>query len=385
MITTEKISGVVLAVDDTAGNLRVLLESLGSAGHEVLVATNGQSAIDTAQYAQPDLILLDVIMPGMDGYEACAQLKRNTATAHIPVIFMTALTETDEKVRAFELGAVDYVTKPFEEAELLARVQTHLTVNRLRLDLEKRNKQLEDLHQLKNEFMGMAAHDIRNPLASVMACADLIESIAPSASPARVQMFAGQISGAARRINAIITNLLDVNAIDSGQRNINIASHDLSAIVERVVQQNALKAGSKQINLQFVPSGGPALAAIDESAAEQVLDNIISNAVKYSPSGRTVTARLVRSASSMRVEVQDEGPGLSAEDQAKMFRKFCRLSPKPTAGEPSTGLGLWIVKQLTESMHGTIRCESALEKGSTFIVQWPARSSAGSSSGVSAA
>ena len=385
MITTEKISGVVLAVDDTAGNLRVLLESLSSAGHEVLVATNGQSAIDTAQYAQPDLILLDVMMSGMDGYEACAQLKRNTATAHIPVIFMTALTETDEKVRAFELGAVDYVTKPFEEAELLARVQTHLTVNRLRLDLEKRNKQLEDLHQLKNEFMGMAAHDIRNPLASVMACADLIESIAPSASPARVQMFAGQISGAARRINAIITNLLDVNAIDSGQRNINIASHDLSAIVERVVQQNALKAGSKQINLQFVPSGGPALAAIDESAAEQVLDNIISNAVKYSPSGRTVTARLVRSASSMRVEVQDEGPGLSAEDQAKMFRKFCRLSPKPTAGEPSTGLGLWIVKQLTESMHGTIRCESALEKGSTFIVQWPARSSAGSSSGVSAA
>ena len=385
MITTEKISGVVLAVDDTAGNLRVLLESLSSAGHEVLVATNGQSAIDTAQYAQPDLILLDVIMPGMDGYEACAQLKRNTATAHIPVIFMTALTETDEKVRAFELGAVDYVTKPFEEAELLARVQTHLTVNRLRLDLEKRNKQLEDLHQLKNEFMGMAAHDIRNPLASVMACADLIESIAPSASPARVQMFAGQISGAARRINAIITNLLDVNAIDSGQRNINIASHDLSAIVERVVQQNALKAGSKQINLQFVPSSSPTLAAIDESATEQVLDNIISNAVKYSPSGRTVTARLVRSASSMRVEVQDEGPGLSAEDQAKMFRKFCRLSPKPTAGEPSTGLGLWIVKQLTESMHGTIRCESALEKGSTFIVQWPARSSAGSSSGVSAA
>ncbi|BET65380.1 hybrid sensor histidine kinase/response regulator [Opitutales bacterium ASA1] len=369
-------TGVVLAIDDTPGNLRVLLECLGGAGHEVLVATDGESGIATARYSKPDLILLDVMMPGMNGHVACTKLKEDPATAHIPVIFMTALSETDEKVRAFALGAVDYVTKPFEEAELLARVQTHLTVSRLRVDLQKRNDQLQELNRLKNEFMGMAAHDIRNPLASVMACADLVETIAESAPPEKIRMFAGQISGAARRINAIITNLLDVNAIDSGQRRMSIQSHDLVAVVARVAQQNAIKADSKNIAIKLPPHSVSRFAAIDESAAEQVLDNIISNAVKYSPPGTTVTIHLSDSAEAVRVDVVDQGPGLSPEDQAKMFGKFCRLAPKPTAGEPSTGLGLWIVKQLTESMHGTIRCTSALGQGSTFTVTWPARPAA---------
>jgi two-component system, sensor histidine kinase and response regulator len=365
------VTGVVLAVDDTPGNLRVLVEALSSAGHEVLVATDGRAALDTVRYARPDLILLDVMMPELDGFETCTALKNNPDTADIPIIFMTALTETQEKVRAFELGAVDYLTKPFEHAELLARVSTHITISRLRLDLEKRNRQLEDLNRLKNEFMGMAAHDVRNPLTSVLACGDLIDAIADSAPPEKIRYINGQIASSARRINAIITNLLDVNAIDSGQRRLDIVPHELNAIVERVAQQNTHKARTKNIEIVVNTGGTPVTCMIDEGAAEQVLDNVISNAVKYSPPDRRVFVRLVQRDGHVRVEVQDEGPGISVEDQAKMYGKFSRLTAKPTAGEPSTGLGLWIVKELTEAMQGTITCQSQLGYGTTFVIEWP--------------
>jgi signal transduction histidine kinase len=364
-------TGVVLAVDDTPGNLRVLVDSLGGAGHEVLVATDGTSAIETALYAKPDLILLDVMMPDIDGYETCQRLKSDEATAKIPIIFMTALSETAEKVKAFELGAVDYITKPFEHAELLARVSTHLTINRLRTDLENRNVELEELNKLKNEFMGMAAHDVRNPLASVVACADLVDAMIDTASTEKIRSFVHQISEAAKRINAIITNLLDVNTIDSGERKLNISPRELNGIVERVVLQNSHKAREKNIELMSIMANERLLASVDEDATEQVLDNIISNAVKYSPPGNKVYIRLDSDKLHVRVEVKDEGPGIPLEDQAQMYGKFCRLTPKPTAGEPSTGLGLWIVKELTEAMSGTINCESEVGEGTVFVVAWP--------------
>lgn len=365
------IPGVVLAVDDTPGNLRVLVEALSSYGHEVLVATDGRAALDTVRYARPDLILLDVMMPGLDGFETCAALKANPETADIPVIFMTALTETQEKVRAFELGAVDYLTKPFEHAELLARVTTHITISRLRLDLEKRNRQLEDLNRLKNEFMGMAAHDVRNPLTSVLACGDLIDAIADTAPPEKIRYINGQITSSARRINAIITNLLDVNAIDSGQRHLDLVPQEINTILERVVEQNSHKARTKTIEILLDAGTKPITCLIDGGAAEQVLDNVISNAVKYSPPDRQVWVRLLTREGCVRIEIQDEGPGISKEDQAKMYGKFSRLSAKPTAGEPSTGLGLWIVKELTEAMQGTITCHSEIRQGTTFVVEWP--------------
>lgn len=364
-------TGVVLAVDDTPGNLRVLVDSLGGAGHEVLVATDGTSAIETAHYAKPDLILLDVMMPDIDGYETCQQLKSDASTARIPVIFMTALSETSEKIKAFELGAVDYITKPFEQAELLARVNTHLTINRLRTDLENRNTELEELNKLKNEFMGMAAHDVRNPLASVVACADLVDAMIDSAPTEKIRSFVHQISGAAKRINAIITNLLDVNTIDSGERKLNIAPRELNGILDRVVLQNSHKAREKNIEIMSVMAGANLCASIDENATEQILDNIISNAVKYSPPGKKVYIRLDSDKQHVRVKVRDEGPGIPAEDQAQMYGKFCRLTPKPTAGEPSTGLGLWIVKELTEAMKGTVTCESKVGEGTVFVVAWP--------------
>jgi signal transduction histidine kinase len=205
----------------------------------------------------------------------------------------------------------------------------------------------------------------------VLACAELIESIIDSVPVAKTKLLIGQISTSARRINAIITNLLDVNAIDSGQRRLQLASCPLHPIVERVVEQNRLKARTKEIEIDLTQAASELIGMIDENAAEQVLDNLVSNAVKYSPQGSRVAVRVVSGSECVGVSIQDQGPGISEADQSRMYGKFCRLSAKPTAGEPTTGLGLWIVKELTESMNGRIMCESEVGSGTTFTVLWP--------------
>ena len=372
MSATDQLSGTVLVVDDTPGNLRVLVESLSNRGLKVLVATDGKSAIERATYGQPDLILLDVIMPGIDGFETCRIFKEKPETRDIPVIFMTALSDTSQKVKAFEVGAVDYVTKPFEEEELIARVDAHLTIRQLQADLLRRNHQLEELNQLKNEFLGMAAHDIRNPLTTILAASGLLEMTAANTTPGQLAKLSQQIQSAGNRVQTLLTNLLDVNAIDSGARHINIQPIDVASVLEQTATRHETSAQDKDIRLMqdLEPNGDCILA--DNTAIGQILDNLVSNAIKYSEPHKTVWITSQRSQKRISVSVRDEGPGLSKEDLGKMFKKFARLTPRPTAGETSTGLGLWIVKELVQSMQGTIRCESVLGQGTSFIVDFPA-------------
>ena len=371
MSATDHLTGTVLVVDDTPGNLRVLVDSLSNRGLQVLVATDGRSAIERATYGRPDLILLDVIMPGIDGFETCRIFKETPETATIPVIFMTALSDTSQKVKAFEVGAVDYVTKPFEEEELIARVDAHLTIHSLQADLLRRNQQLEDLNQLKNEFLGMAAHDIRNPLTTILAASELIEMTAAGTTPEKLIRTAQQIQGAGNRIKTLLTNLLDVNAIDSGKRNIDLQPIEVAPLLEQTIARHEVSARAKQIELVCdVDEAAEAILA-DSTAIGQILDNLLSNAIKYSEPHRKVWVASGPTESGIGLSVRDEGPGLSEEDLGKMFKKFARLTPRPTAGETSTGLGLWIVKELVQSMQGTIRCESVLGQGTSFIVEFP--------------
>jgi len=370
MSKIDQLSGTVLVVDDTPGNLRVLVDSLSARGLEILVATDGKSAIERAVYGRPDLILLDVIMPGIDGFETCRIFKENPETNTIPVIFMTALSDTSQKVKAFEVGAVDYVTKPFEEEELIARVDAHLTIRSLQGDLERRNHQLEDLNQLKNEFLGMAAHDIRNPLTAILAGSEILELTAGTATAEKVVQTAHQIQTAGNRINTLLTNLLDVNAIDSGKRKIEIEAVELTTILEQVATNHKTSALNKNIEIVRDQAVNGEMIMVDLCAAGQILDNLVSNAIKYSPPERRVWVSNEHRGKTVAVIIRDEGPGLSSEDQEKMFGKFARLTPRPTAGEASTGLGLWIVKELAQSMGGSIRCESTLGEGSTFTVEF---------------
>jgi signal transduction histidine kinase len=186
---------------------------------------------------------------------------------------------------------------------------------------------------------------------------------------AELNQCAGRIRETAGRMIEMVQNLLDANRIERGEMKLEVAPTDLAALVSSVIENQRPRATAKQQQLYLEAIAGPVPALVDAEIMVQVLENLVSNAIKYSPSGKSIFVRLSRFEDAVRLEVRDEGPGLSAEDQKKLFGKFARLSAKPTGGEHSTGLGLSIVKKMVEAMHGRVWCESNLGKGAVFIVE----------------
>lgn len=354
----------ILVVDDVSKNLQVVGTMLRNEGYHVMPATSGLQALERAQAQPPDLILLDLMMPEMDGLQVCQRLKSEAATRQIPVIFLTASNEMEHLVKGFAAGAVDYITKPFNPPELLARVSTHL-------ELQHARARLREMNDEKNEFMGIVAHDLKNPLGAIQGYAELILE-EPDIPRGELEDCAGRIRETSRRMTEMVQELLDANRIERGEMKVKIASTDLAPIVRAAAEAQRARAGAKQQVLGVEGDAGSVLALADPEVIYRVLENLVSNAVKYSPPGKAIQVRLRRQEQAVRSEVQDEGPGLSLDDQKKLFGKFARLSAKPTGGEHSTGLGLSIVKRMVESMNGQVWCESEPGRGALFVVQLPA-------------
>ncbi len=357
-----------MVVDDVVQNLQVVGTMLRNEGYDVMPAGSGAQALERVRMRLPDLILLDLMMPEMDGLEVCRRLKTDPATRQIPIIFLTASNEMEHLVKGFEAGAVDYVTKPFNGAELLARVRTHL-------ELKLARERLREMNDEKNEFMGIAAHDLRNPLSAIKGYAEMVMEDAQDLKHREIEDNGRRIQDTAARMAEMVQNLLDANRIERGEMQLQLAPIDLATAVKAVLEAQRPRAAAKQQTLHWQDDAGPAPMRADEIVLAQVIENLISNAVKYSPPGRSIFVRLKKSPEGVRFEVQDEGPGLSAEDQKKLFGKFARLSAKPTGGENSTGLGLSIVKKMVEAMNGKVWCESEPGRGAAFIVEFPTTSS----------
>jgi two-component system sensor histidine kinase/response regulator len=353
----------ILVVDDITKNLQVVGTMLRTAGYEVMPTTSGSQALERVRVQAPDLILLDLMMPEMDGIEVCRRLKGEASTAEIPVIFLTASNEMEHLVKGFESGAVDYVTKPFNPPELLARVRTHIE---LRLARER----LREMNEEKNEFMGIAAHDLRNPLNVVKGYVEMMREEPALSLQERTELL-DRIHDTTKRMIEMVQNLLDANRMERGELKLDLTFMDLTGPINAVIEAQRPRAAAKQQTLCLENASAPLNALVDPSVIVQVLENLVSNAIKYSPPGKRIQVRLFKADGAVRCEVQDEGPGLSAEDQKKLFGKFARLSAKPTGGEPSTGLGLSIVKKMVEAMNGKVRCESELGRGATFVVTLP--------------
>ncbi|RKZ38372.1 MAG: hypothetical protein DRQ49_14465 [Gammaproteobacteria bacterium] len=233
------------------------------------------------------------------------------------------------------------------------------------------NQQLTQLNQDKNEFLAIAAHDLKNPLASIQSLANLIRTSFDDFPKQKTIEFAQMIEISAHKMFALIKNLLDVNAIESNQMNLSVNAFNILLSLQTVINNYVEPAKAKEIVLECEFSQAEYKALVDENATYQVLDNLISNAVKYSPRGKNIYIRLFKTENVIRCEIQDEGLGLSEADQAKLFGKFVRLTPRPSGDEHSTGLGLFIVKKLVHAMNSKVWCESQLGKGSTFIVEFP--------------
>jgi two-component system sensor histidine kinase/response regulator len=353
-------SSTILIVDDTPANLSVLVDTLSETGYKLMVAEDGEDAIAQTSRVQPDLVLLDVMMPGVDGFETCRRLKAQPATADIPVIFMTALTDTAEKVRAFSAGAVDYITKPIQHEEALARISTHLTIRRLRHELQQ---QLA----LKERFMRIAGHDLRNPLCLILMSGELARR--KGATPA-VTEYLESINSSAQQMRRIIDTFLNIRKPGDVQRG-PMDRSDLNLIAAAVAAQNEPAVERKNLVLSLELADNLPLAKAEAGCIYQALSNYVSNAIKFHPPGGKIVVRTRKSDLKLRAEVQDGGPGIVPNERGRLFSEYSRLSNPPTGGEDSTGLGLSIVKQLVEAERGTVGADFPTEGGSIFWFEVP--------------
>jgi len=353
----------ILIVDDQPANLQILGTILDQHGYDVVPAPDGPTALRRLAARPPDLVLLDVMMPGMDGFEVCRQIRTQRVLEDLPVIFLSAADDKEVIVRALECGGVDYVTKPFNSAELLGRVKTHLALKAAR-------DRLRQLAQDKDELLGILAHDLKNALGSVQMSSQLLAE--RTESDARLHRLSLNIQEAADRTLAFVKQFLANTATERGLTLVP-AAVDLSQTAADVVQEYARMARRKGIRLQMDPDPAPSSAVIhaDPSALRQVLDNLVGNAIKFSPPDRAVHVSVTVAPSHVECRIRDEGPGFTDEDRARMFQRYGRLSARPTGNEPSTGLGLSIVRQLMTLLQAELQCDSVPGGGATFTLRFP--------------
>mgnify|MGYP002360444683 CR=1 FL=1 len=277
-------------------------------------------------------------------------------------------------VLSWFLSRITYITqlREYMNRQTIARQKTD--IEKVNQELNERNKYLAELNAEKNEFMGIAAHDLKNPLTSIMLSSEITRKYWNRLSEKEIINNITSIYNTAQRMKAIIINLLDTHAIESGAIRLNNKQFSLTEIVSSEIESYKDRATVKNIQLHIESSPADIQIIADEEILHEILDNLISNAVKYSPHGKNVyiscTQTLFEEKDTIRISIKDEGQGVSEEDRKKMFGKFQRLSAKPTGGEHSTGLGLSIVKKLVEMMGGSVWCESeGIGMGATFIVQ----------------
>lgn len=357
----------VLIVDDQQRNLQVVATELSSEGFDIVLANCGQSALERVDARVPDLILLDVMMPDMDGFEVCRQLKARPITAKIPIIFLSAADEKDIIVRAIEAGGVDYVTKPFNKAELLSRVRSHLA-------LKSARDQLEELLEQRDEFIGILAHDLKNPLSGILFSAQMLEEMSAEL-PEKAQKLSARVLEGTNRVFEFIEHFLSEAAAARSEISVNVLPINLVECTNNAVLRHAVAAERKCITLHWSPPEEPLSVQADPVALGQVLDNLLSNALKFSEPQKNIWVSVSNDESDedcVVIQIKDEGPGFTEEDKSKLFQRFVRLSASPTAGETSAGLGLSIAKRFIELMGGRIALESETGEGAKFILAFNA-------------
>ena len=361
----------ILVVDDSAMARRQIQFFLKKEGYDVYEAKSGEEAIWLVNEVDPELILMDVSMDGMDGLEACRRLKEDPENGTLPVIFLSAKGEREEIVSGFKSGAIDYIVKPFHPAESLTRIRTHLRVKKLAELKEKNILELKHLNKTKDRVLRIASHDLRNPVAAIAGLAGFLREDHINLSPEQKEII-DCIEEASQSVVLLLNELLDISAIDSGQQELNREPLDLCHLVNNLVPLFRGEAERKNLTLAFECHPDLPKASIDRQQIRRVVDNLVSNALKFTPAGGRVVVRTILLKGELCLQVDDTGPGIPVAEADRLFLEFGTTSNVPTGGEKSTGLGLSICHRIVQAHGGRIQFENLPEGGARFSVMLPA-------------
>lgn len=354
-------NGTILVVDDQAANVRVVGTLLGRKGYTVIPAHSGPEALAAVAELAPDLILLDMMMPGMDGFELLAALREMPGLHKVPAVFLTAAQDRDLLLRAFEAGAVDYVTKPFMPEELLARVDAHI-------GLKLTRDRLERVARERQELVNLVAHDLKNPLSSVLFATEMLQL--PDCNPERVPRYVQIIHESANDAIGYIRSYLETQSEVTHRAA--AQSADLRDTLHWVAQRYELQLEARGMQLALRAPDNAGQVAISEMVLRQVVENLVSNAMKYAPAGGELELVAQPAAPGYwRVAARDRGPGIPAPLQRELFKPFHRLTEADPAGGLSSGLGLSLAKQIIANAGGTLWYEDREGGGACFVIELP--------------
>jgi len=354
---------LVLIVDDTPNNLQVLSNILHDKGYNICISTSGSQALESVNTEAPDLILLDIQMPVMDGFETFKALKLNPKAKDIPVIFLTAVVEPEKIVQAFELGAVDYITKPFNIPELTARVATHLEIKRSR-------EKLIELNATKEKLFSIISHDLKSSVGSILGISDLLLENFENYKSDKIRQIVSSIYQSSKNTFELLENLLDWSRLQTERLTRKIEKHNLKTNAIDICSLFSEIAKNKNITLQN-NIHSDVFMSCDIDMTKTILRNLISNAIKFTNIEGTVTLNCVESDSLVEIQVSDSGIGIIPENIPYLFSIEKNISTTGTKGEKGTGLGLMLCKELIEKQGGKIWVESEVGKGTTFKFTLP--------------
>ncbi len=364
--TTNSKAARLLVVEDDPLNqqyLKLLLR------HEYTVETASDADEAFLKLAQQefDLVLLDIMLPRLSGLEILEQLRRHPDTEQIPVILVSAKANPEDVAKGLQLGASDYVTKPIEQNVLLARLQTQLKIKQLSDEKDRTIQRLEEAKTLNGQLSRIASHDLKNPLHNIQIAGHLLRDEVPGND--RALQLLNSIDMGVTAMRSIIRDFMDLIALQTGVIEFNQEAVWLWEIIIGTAMQYEIPAEEKNITLEIKDVEGEVIA--DRSRLEQIVTNLVSNAVKYSPIGSTVRIWTEPHSGCVRLCVADEGAGVPEAERDQLFQEFARISTRPTGGEDSTGLGLWIVRHLATHQNGQVGADFPDEGGSVFWVQLP--------------
>jgi len=382
MLDTSKLKDMkVLIVDDQSDNLKVLYNTLKPLGYDISLAATGQQAINHISEHRPDLILLDITLPDINGIDVCRKIKEYKATENIPVIFISACTDSSDVVKGFDVGCVDYIRKPFVETEVIARVQNHLTLKFLHENLERRVVErthelekakvlAETANQAKTQFLSRMTHEFKTPLNSILGFSQLQEQQIAESDTNNLVISREYIFNAGTHLLSLVENVLDLAHMENQQLKLPLEKVSINETLESSININREMADEAGISIDYnlleVSIQG------NKHRLEQVFNNLLTNAIKFNFKHGMVSINVkIVDDDQVEVSFMDSGVGIADEDEERIFMPFTRLAYAEKHEIPGAGIGLSQSKYLVEEMNGSIDFHSQLGQGSVFSVRFP--------------